>query len=396
MTTSNIFLVIAALVPAVALCIYVYKKDRVEKEPFGLLALLLGAGVLCILPALLLETLLTGINDRVFSGAMYESGGSVYMDTVPYYLYLIMENFVCVALVEEGLKWIAVHILTSKNKNFNSLFDGIIYCVFVSLGFAAAENVSYVIQYGFSTAVARAFTAVPGHTCFAVIMGYYYSMWHVQKQAQGIETDMRRQGLIHSKVSKFNTRTPNVLSLVFPALVHGFYDYCCSLSSAFSTVLFYVMLIALFVFCFVRVSNVSKGDTSSGKLAMGMVFRKYPGVASQLGIEQTPVYAADSFTGEKRPGAASGSGQGSNPNRYSDFPSSFSSRPSTGSQSSYGTRPASGSQGSYRTRPSVGSRNPYSAQRPSGAQNNGDIPINPYSNPFSGGSGSHSGGNGNS
>ena len=347
MSAPNVFLVIAALAPAVALCIYVYKKDRVEKEPLGLLMRLLAAGALCIFPALLIETALTGINDRFFSGAMYGSGGTVYMDTVPYHVYLIMENFVCVALVEEGLKWIAVHILTAKNRHFNSLFDGIIYCVFVSLGFAAAENVSYVFQYGFSTAVVRAFTAVPGHTCFAVIMGYYYSMWHVQSQAQGIETDMRLRGMIARGPSAFNTRMPNVLSLVFPVLVHGFYDYCCSLSSAFSTVLFYAMLIALYVFCFVRVKKVSQDDTFSGKLAMGMVFRKYPVVASQLGIEQTPEYAADAFTGENR-------------------------QPPMG--------PAA---------------RPTEPQPTYGAQSNPTRPVNPYSNAYSGGSNPYSGGEGN-
>ena len=331
MPSSNLFLIIAALVPAVALCVFIYKKDRVEKEPIGLLVLLLVVGAGCILPALLLETGLTKMNDAVFSGAMYTSGGSTYMDTVPYYMYLFCENFICVALVEEGLKWIAVHILTAKNKNFNSLFDGIIYCVFVSLGFAAAENVSYVLQYGFSTAVVRALTAVPGHTCFAVIMGYYYSMWHVQKQAQIIESDMRARGMIAPGASAFNTRTPNILSLLFPVLVHGFYDFCCSLSSAFATVLFYAMLISLYVFCFQRVSRVSQDDTVSGRLAMGMVFRKYPEVAAAFGIEETPVYAADAFTGETR---------------TEPFPS----QQTYGRQQTYGTQ-----------QPNV---NPYSQHRP--------------------------------
>ena len=298
MRISTMILVSAALVPAVALCVYVYKKDRVEKEPLGLLLRLLGAGVLCIFPALLAEQLLTAVNNAVFSGAMYQTAEGTYMDGPVYHTYLIIENFICIALVEEGFKWVAVRLLTSKNKHFNSLFDGIIYCVFVSLGFAAAENVSYVMQYGFSTALVRAVTAVPGHMCFAVVMGYYYSMWHVQAQAQTIEADMRARGYIAPGGSAFNTRTPNILSLVFPVLVHGFYDYCCSLSSVFSDVLFYGMLIALYVFCFKRVSRVSQDDTFSGKLAMGMVFRRYPEAAAQLGIEQTPVYAADAFTGE--------------------------------------------------------------------------------------------------
>ena len=357
----DIFLVAAALIPAVALGAYIYHKDRVEKEPLRLLALLLGAGVLCIFPAIGLELLFTTIEDAVFSGAMREMNGSVYMDTVPYYLYLIIENFFCVALVEEGLKWIAVRLLTANNKNFNSLFDGIVYCVFVSLGFAAAENVSYVVQYGFETAVARAFTAVPGHMFFAVIMGYYYSMWHVHRQAQGIETEMRRAGYIRTAGTKFDTGVPTLLSIALPVFVHGFYDYCCSLSSVFSDVLFYVMLAGLYAFCFYRISRVSRDDTASGKLAMGMVLRKYPDVAAQFGITQTPVYAADAHTGENRQAP------------YQQAP--------YGAQQPYGQTYTQ--QPPYGTQPPYGQtyQQPYGQQPPYGqAAHTPGQNVNPYSN----------------
>jgi hypothetical protein len=45
---------------------------------------------------------------------------------------------------------------------FSQKFDGIVYAVFVSMGFAAIENIMYVFDYGYQTGLVRAFTAVPG------------------------------------------------------------------------------------------------------------------------------------------------------------------------------------------------------------------------------------------
>ena len=290
-------LIAVALLPAVVLCVYVYKKDRVEKEPAGLLARLALAGVVCVIPAGLLETFFIRAQDGLFAGVTVYENGQAYMPDGAFYLYNVIQNFLIVAVVEEGLKWIAVRALTARNKSFNSLFDGIVYCVFCSLGFAAAENVSYTFQYGFSTALVRAFTAVPGHMFFAVIMGYYYSLWHVQMQSKKIENELVLRGYLPAGApSAFNTRGPLVKSLLLPVFVHGFYDYCCSLNSVFSDVLFYAFLIGLYALCFTRVKKLSAIDTYSGKLAMGMVFRRYPDVAASFGITETPVYEAETVT----------------------------------------------------------------------------------------------------
>ena len=57
-------------------------------------------------------------------------------------LYALFTNFIATALVEEGFKWIALHLATIKISEFDSLFDGVVYGAFVSLGFAALENVN--------------------------------------------------------------------------------------------------------------------------------------------------------------------------------------------------------------------------------------------------------------
>ncbi len=289
-------LITAALLPAVVLCVYVYKKDRVEKEPAGLLARLALSGAVCVFPAGIFESLLMKAQDAVFAGAFRYENGQAFLDGGAFYLYNLIQNFLIVAVVEEGLKWIAVRRLTARNKSFNSLFDGIVYCVFVSLGFAAAENVSYVFRFGFSAALMRAVTAVPGHMFFAVIMGYQYSLWHVNNAARLVETQMMRQGYIPAGPSAFNTGAPLAKSFVLPVIAHGFYDYCCSLDSMLSNVLFYAFLAGLYALCFARMKRLSAVDTHSGKLAMGMVFRRYPAVAERLGIIQTPSYAAETFT----------------------------------------------------------------------------------------------------
>ena len=88
--------------------------------------------------------------------------------------YKIILAFAVVAVVEEGTKFLLMKLRTWKNPNFNYSFDGIVYAVSVSLGFAAFENIKYVMNFGLSVALPRAVLAVPGHMGFAVFMGLFY------------------------------------------------------------------------------------------------------------------------------------------------------------------------------------------------------------------------------
>ena len=77
------------------------------------------------------------------------------------------------ALIEEFSKYVIVRFWSQPRDDFNEPFDGIIYAVMVSMGFAAVENAFYVLDGGMSIALVRAFTAVPAHATFAIMMGYY-------------------------------------------------------------------------------------------------------------------------------------------------------------------------------------------------------------------------------
>ena len=156
------YLLSAALAPAVLLFFYIRKKDKVEPEPMKLLLLMALGGALTTIPAAILE---------LIGGAVL---GIVFTEGSPVFNFI--ESFFIVALAEEGCKYIVLLLTSWWSKEFNYTYDAVVYAVSVSLGFAALENVLYVFQGGFSTAILRALTSVPGHMIFAVFMGYHYGI----------------------------------------------------------------------------------------------------------------------------------------------------------------------------------------------------------------------------
>ena len=125
----------AAIVPAVILMNYVYKQDKRDKEPIGLLGMCLLMGICAALLSIAGE-----------GAGMYALNLAQIDQTTP--LYIMVLAFGVVAVVEEGAKLLFLYLKTWKNPNFDYKFDGIIYAVFVSLGFAAFENIKYVFSYG--------------------------------------------------------------------------------------------------------------------------------------------------------------------------------------------------------------------------------------------------------
>ncbi|RED45969.1 PrsW family intramembrane metalloprotease [Seonamhaeicola aphaedonensis] len=151
-------LLLLAVAPVLIVIFYIYYKDKYEKEPkrFLLSNFLLGAIVSIIVTTIIyyiIGTLLEFNRNSVFQQFLYA--------------------FFVVGFSEEFSKYIIVRYYAQPNKQFNEPFDGIIYAVMVSMGFAATENIFYVLEGGYQTALLRAFTAVPAHATFGVLMGYF-------------------------------------------------------------------------------------------------------------------------------------------------------------------------------------------------------------------------------
>lgn len=226
----NPILIAAAVVPAVFLLIRVYRTDRLEPEPSGLLLSLILRGVFATVIAMVLEELGSALL------------GSVYAEnSLPYN---IIMYFVIVAFSEEGAKYILLRRRTWRSDAFNCQFDGVVYAVFVSLGFALWENLGYVAMYGLSTALVRAVTAVPGHACFGVFMGVWY----------GLAKRLHGQG--KDRASKLC----RVLALLLPAFLHGCYDYIATIESVHYGWLFAAFVAVLFTIAFILIKRQSRHD----------------------------------------------------------------------------------------------------------------------------------------
>ncbi len=271
-----------ALIPAMLLCAYVYFKDKSEKEPLGLLAILFFAGAIAFVPAFFSEQALGGLIDSLFSSKMEFSfdGRLTYVTRVDKIAHLSVYSFM-IALIEEILKWLILFFITRKNKNFNYLFDGIVYSTFISMGFAAVENVRYAIIDGWDTLFMRAVTSVPGHLFFGIFMGYCYTVWHTYSMAEKIEKEMLETGKIKERKIKRSSLWLT-LSIILPVLVHMVYSFTSAYKTSIVTTVFYVFVIALYIFCFININRMSGKDAHGKRIAYAMVLNKHLNIEANI------------------------------------------------------------------------------------------------------------------
>ncbi|MBK8611049.1 MAG: PrsW family intramembrane metalloprotease [Chitinophagaceae bacterium] len=178
-----------AIAPGLAICIFVYLKDKYNKEPLGLLLLSFFMGVLSIIPAIIIQISLTKPIERLMGEGVW---------------YTAVYSFLIIALSEEGSKFLALRFVPYRRRAFDDPFDGIVYAVMVGMGFATLENIGYVLQNGLGTGILRMFLSVPAHATFAVLMGYHVGL---------------------AKFDPANRRKYMVLAIFWPVLFHGTFDF---------------------------------------------------------------------------------------------------------------------------------------------------------------------------
>lgn len=222
-------LIAAAVIPAIVLLVKIYRADRLEKEP----------------PGLILSLVVQGIFATAFAAAAEQIGIWVLGLFLPEdaLLYQFLLYFGIVAFAEEGFKYHLLRRKTWNSSEFNCQFDGVVYAAAVSLGFALWENISYVLMYGLSTAALRAVTAIPGHGCFGVFMGAFYGM-------------SKRLELAGDPL---NSQRFRKLSLLVPALLHGCYDFIAS-GAWGGDWLFLIFIAVMFLAAFRSVRRLSQKD----------------------------------------------------------------------------------------------------------------------------------------
>lgn len=222
-------LLMISILPVFLVSCFVYNRDK-DKEPTFLLIRLFFGGVCAFFVTIVITLLLS----LFFPNLLFEQLNTDYIS-------LFFHVFFGIALVEEFSKWLFVYHIGFNNKEFDQVFDMIVYAVFVALGFACFENILYVFENGFWTAIIRGLLSVPGHACDGVFMGYYLSMAKVCS----VNGDV-----VSSRQNKFK-------SIFVPMFLHGFYDYCLFSGNILFLLLFLIFIIILYITTFKRVRSVS-------------------------------------------------------------------------------------------------------------------------------------------
>lgn len=208
----KIYLLFLALLPVSCFMIWIYYKDRYEKEPPKTLLKYFLLGILVSILSIFIELYLNKLD--IFYGLL----SSIYI------------AFFVTAFTEEGLKSIILIPILLREKNFNEKLDGIIYSIFLSLGFATIENIIYLMkeksELTFSLGITRGLISIPSHIMFAITMGYYISKYKFTKD------DYKKNKYLY-------------FTVIIPILLHGVFDFILMIGYRWAIIVFIVYIIFL-------------------------------------------------------------------------------------------------------------------------------------------------------
>ncbi len=223
-------LLFISIAPVLIIAFYIYNRDKYEKEPLSVLIKALFAGVIIVLPVVLTEKLLK---------SLFQDPGELQQ--------IAYNAFIVAGFTEEGMKFLTFYFFFWNNKNFNEKFDGIIYAVYISLGFAAIENILYVFTGGYTVGILRTFTAVPAHALFGITMGFYFGL------------------------ARFNIKRRTVyliLAFLLPFIFHGVYNFLLMSNTPVLMTAFIPVFILFWISGFRKMSHLS--DASAFKTKHNM------------------------------------------------------------------------------------------------------------------------------
>ena len=222
-----------AILPGILIGWFIYSKDK-NKESKGLLIKLFLGGVGSCFLTLIITFAIQSIFPSIVPLNGYESSNL---------FVLLIQVLLGVALIEEFSKWFLTYQIGFKHKEFDETFDAVVYCSFVALGFATFENVLYVflLDNQLLTALLRAVTAVPGHVCDAIIMGYFFGLAK------------------RDELKGFKTKNRNlVLSVAMPMFAHAMYDFLLLSGSGILVIVWIMFVILFYTYAIIKLNKISK------------------------------------------------------------------------------------------------------------------------------------------
>ena len=222
-------LVSLAMLPGILIIIYIFKKDKVEKEPVNLIVKMVVLGALSCVPAAFLE----GWADNLLP--QYPEGSLGYAISI---------SFLSAGLIEEFCKFAFLRAGIWRNREFDYSFDGVVYGVSVAAGFAMLENILYVLDGGISVAITRAFLSVPLHAFCGAFMGAFFGMAKKHYVAG----------------SRGSAAVCQLCAVIVPVVIHGIYDTFAFLNRSYASVCLLAFTALLYVIGITVINRLAKDD----------------------------------------------------------------------------------------------------------------------------------------
>ncbi|MCS7366069.1 MAG: PrsW family intramembrane metalloprotease [archaeon GB-1867-035] len=148
-------LIVSVFAPSLAYLIFVWRKEKVEREPLiGLLMAFSYGFILCTFLALVVESFIATIISEVLL--------VVFIGPV----------------IEEISKFMGVQSIAKLERLFNEVDDGIVYGASIGLGFATLETILYTFRgkEPLLIGVLRSISSTAGHSASSAIAGWGYAL----------------------------------------------------------------------------------------------------------------------------------------------------------------------------------------------------------------------------
>lgn len=168
LTMRNVLLSGLGALPALFwLLFFLSQEKRQKKEPSSTAILVFAAGIIAAIASLAIQLAI-----KIYVIAPY-SGQIPIAVLIPF------------ALIEESLKFLLVYLAIRKSKFFDEPIDGMLYMITGAMGFAALENILFVIAAAnpIGITIFRFIGAVLLHAIASGFIGYY---WVKRKLIYGI------------------------------------------------------------------------------------------------------------------------------------------------------------------------------------------------------------------
>lgn len=205
-----------SIAPALALFSFFYLRNQMATEPRTTLFHTFIYGAILTFPILFLQFVVN--EEKIFSS-------------------VLMQDVLFSGVVEEFFKWFILLIAIYHHIEFDDPYDGVLYGVSISLGFATVENILYILSFGLDTAFMRALMPVSSHALFGVVMGYYLG----RAKFTGRNSSIRYQAV----------------SLALPMLLHIIFNFILTIEGKWAYIMLPFMLF-LWWFALRKVKNAHK------------------------------------------------------------------------------------------------------------------------------------------